>query len=118
MSEMEGCPVCLEPLRADESSPTKFDNALCCQYDHRVCTSCIAKISRPVDKCNTMCSGLCFKCPICRANACITNMTNLVVVKGSWRKAYEYFPREKVAFKWNRQPVAIRSSISRNVSCV
>ena len=79
------------------------DNGLACKNAHAMCVTCVGKMAFPTTKCGADCSGLAYRCPLCRSHACLQNIHILVLAKGSWAKAFECFPCEHAAAVWNEQ---------------
>ena len=80
------CPVCFEKMKfIDDDSP---DNALACSNGHTTCTVCVRKLVKPCS-CRhcAKASGLSFTCPLCRAEASISSVQLLAVIKDSFVEA-------------------------------
>lgn len=80
------CPVCFEPLV--RTHWIVADNALSCQAGHNVCVSCVRTLVVP--SCHVR--RLTFKCPMCRVDAILAPVHDLVLIKGSWTNARNSFP--------------------------
>ena len=93
-SRRSECPVCNDAFADCDSVP---DNALACKNAHAM----RRQDGVPADKVRG--SGLAYKCPLCRSHACLQNIHLLVIAKGSWNKAYDWFPCKPSAEAWNEQ---------------
>ncbi|MDC0526260.1 hypothetical protein OAO87_04580, partial [bacterium] len=85
------CPVCFCELRGDVGGVVR-NNSLACPVGHLVCTDCLRKLVEP---CEEECTGLSFRCPMCRAQAGMTPYQMMVMIKGSWRGARDAFEDER-----------------------
>ncbi len=75
------CPVCYEEIVQDY---------LQCKAGHKICISCIQKITQPQYNCyNKNCCGFSWTCPLCRGSFCLSRTQILALVKGSREKACE-----------------------------
>jgi hypothetical protein len=98
----EMCPVCMHEFKKGKLS--RPDNALRCENMHFVCMGCIGKLTEPVLICSETCSGLHYKCPMCRVDRCLSPMDILFTMKGSIVKTNQsnHFSKHP-ASAWNRQ---------------
>ncbi len=79
--QSEECPVCYEEIIYDY---------LECKANHKICLSCIQKITLPQYDCgNEECCGFSWICPICRGSFCLSREHLLSLVKGSREKSCE-----------------------------
>lgn len=74
-----------------------------CPRRHSVCTRCVARLVTPTERCGDECSGLQFRCPMCRHSVCVTHLHMLVLLKGSWDKALDCFESRHACEAWIRR---------------
>ena len=108
--EPAACPVCFEPFRLyDQGDQCDLpDNALACANGHSLCVGCVSKLLEPTKQCSPECAYLKFTCPICRADACVSNFHSLVLLKGSWHGAFRSLDRAAVCMRhFTERPTSV-----------
>ena len=104
--------MCFEPFA---SAVPPHDEALACPHGHSVCVQCVARLVTPTDRCGDECSGLQYRCPLCRHSVCVTHLHMLVMLKGSWSKALGCFKCHHLCQAWmHRQSLGVDTSTTED----
>lgn len=115
--EPAACPVCFEPFRPPGDQCDLPDNALACANGHSLCVGCVSKLLEPTKQCSPECAHLKFTCPICRADACVSNFHSLVLLKGSWQGALRSFDRAAVCMRhFTERPTSVVDDIGAAIA--
>ena len=99
LDAQESCPVCFEAFEARESGHIP-ENALACSNSHAICATCVRNLLEPAIRCGSDCTGVKFKCPVCRTYACVNRFHMLVLMKGTWGEAHSMFECSHAIKQW------------------
>ena len=81
------CDICCDTLIAAHDVGVAPDNTIYCENSHELCVACARKLVEPTELCSYTCSGLMFRCPTCRTNACLRPTHVLALLRGSHKTA-------------------------------
>ena len=95
----EVCCICSEPI--DE------DRALSCPRGHDFDFECIKKMIETRIRRSTRCTGLIWKCPLCRAKCRLGFLHVLMLLKDSSSKMQEEFHCFRCAMAWQHGEVGV-----------
>ena len=97
--EEKPCDICFDTMFArhlkQESHP---DNGTACPNAHTICMECVKKLIKPkIYFCNDQgdrreeCCGFCYRCPLCREDACVDRYQLFAIMKSSHKVARKEF---------------------------
>ena len=94
-TSFQACGVCYETIRPSNivraSGVVRPRNGLQCSNYHTTCFDCVAKMCGPTMCDGSSCTGLAFKCPLCRDVSCIQRLEMLCMLKKDSNKLFENF---------------------------
>jgi hypothetical protein len=88
------CSVCFTVIKSSGfrgMANLSNKNALLCSNKHPTCFDCVKELIAPTFCMGKRCTGLEFRCPLCRDESCVQRAELMALVKGDTNRLVEVF---------------------------